>query len=94
MTKQEAEKRAAVKFLKKFTVTDTIEETEVNVPVIENDDGVFVSAEHENSYMFADYYGEFRGGYPWVNPDLENGLAALGWFLEWNNPGCLTLCEI
>lgn len=86
-------KRTAIKFLKKFTATDIIEEVERHVPTFENDEGFFVSGEHEHSYMFVDYYGEFRGGYPWINSKIESGLATLGFFLEWKNPGCLTLCK-
>ncbi len=86
--------RSAIKFLKKFIVRDPYDSKSVSVPLLERDDGVFVSAEHENSWYFADYYGEFRGGSMWINPDLEKGLSAFGFFLEWVNPGLLRLCKI
>ena len=37
----------------------------------------------------ADYYGEFRRGYPWVNPKLEQFLDKLGYMIEWYDPGTL-----
>lgn len=39
----------------------------------------------------ADYYGEFRGGYPWINPTLENFAKENGCYWEWDNPGCIVL---
>ena len=50
-----------------------------------------VSAEHGDDA--ADYYGEFRGGYPWINPILEKIAEANGGFWEWQNPGCIALYE-
>lgn len=82
----------ALAFLKSFTVNDG--EKDRHVPVIERGDGIIVSAEDEQSYLFADYYGEYHGGLPYVNPDLEAGLAKLGMFLEWENPGALRVCEV
>lgn len=40
-----------------------------------------------------DYYGEFRGGYPWIHPELESWAAKNGFFWEWENPGTICLCE-
>lgn len=37
----------------------------------------------------ADYYGEFRGGYPWINPKLEAAIKAIGYHIEWYDPGTL-----
>tara|TARA_R110002074_G_scaffold72018_1_gene166070 strand:+ start:1475 stop:1720 length:246 start_codon:yes stop_codon:yes gene_type:complete len=37
----------------------------------------------------ADYYGEFRGGYPYVNEKLEAKAKKLGGFWEWENPGVI-----
>lgn len=37
----------------------------------------------------ADYYGEFRGGYPWIHPDLEKAVKNYGYFIEWYDPGTL-----
>lgn len=52
---------------------------------------VFVSAEEGDDA--ADFYGEYRGGYPWINPKLEE-LAQEGsgrW--EWVNPGCIGIYD-
>lgn len=37
----------------------------------------------------ADYYGEFRGGHPWVNPELENFLKDRNFGIEWFDSGTL-----
>lgn len=37
----------------------------------------------------ADYYGEFRGGYPWIHPDLEEAVKEIGYRIEWWDPGTL-----
>jgi hypothetical protein len=58
-------------------------------PIFERDDNVYISAESEYSYLFADYYGEYRGGYAWINPDLEKVAENFGGYWEWENPGCI-----
>lgn len=40
-----------------------------------------------------DYYGEYRGGYPYINPKLEAFAKANGCFWEWNNPSSVSLHE-
>ena len=50
---------------------------------------VYVSA--ENGDDAADYYGEFRGGYPWINPKLVRLAEKNGLMWEWQNPGCIGL---
>ena len=50
---------------------------------------VTVSAEHNDNA--ADYYGEFRGGYPWINPKLEKFAESLGAYWEWDSPGSISL---
>ena len=35
----------------------------------------------------ADYYGEFNGGYAYVNPKLTKALETMGYQIEWENPG-------
>ena len=59
----------------------------------DNGDGaiIYVSAEHGDD--MADYYGEFRGGYPWINPALETFAESNGCYWEWINPGCIGLYE-
>jgi hypothetical protein len=62
--------------------------------VRENDWGrkqVMLSAEESESYLFADYYGEFRGGYPWIHPALEAWAKDRGFYWEWVNPGVVAL---
>ena len=54
-------------------------------------DIVQVSAEYGDDA--ADYYGEFRGGYPWINPKLEAFAEKHGCFWEWQNPGAIALYE-
>lgn len=51
---------------------------------------IFVSA--EDGGHFADYYGEFRGGYSWIHPSLERLAQEADGFWEWENPGCLVFC--
>lgn len=50
---------------------------------------IIVSAEDGNGW--ADYYGEFRGGFPWIHPDLEKFAQDRGMFWEWENPGAIIL---
>lgn len=38
-----------------------------------------------------DYYGEYRGGYPYIDPQLEAFAKANGCFWEWNNPSSISL---
>jgi len=58
------------------------------------EDRLFISAECSYSQTcVADYYGEFRGGYPWINEKIEKRAGELGLFIEWQNPGCLAVYE-
>jgi hypothetical protein len=57
----------------------------------EQDGRLHVSAEHGDDA--ADYYGEFRGGYAWINPKLEAFAEKRGCYWEWCNPGCLILTD-
>ena len=87
------------KMIKSMPIEIGIYDEQVKPPVFirENDYGrkvIVLSAEHENSYLFADYYGEFRGGYPWVNPALESWASERGFYWEWQNPGALSLHKI
>ena len=56
-------------------------------------DGAIVKVSAENGDDAADYYGEFRGGYPWINPQLETLAKNAGCYWEWYNPGCIALYE-
>lgn len=53
---------------------------------------VCVSTEHGDNA--ADYYGEYRGGYPWINPKLEKLAIDNGCYWEWFNPGAIGLYRI
>ena len=33
-----------------------------------------------------DYYGEFRGGLPWIAPELIEWAESQGGYWEWENP--------
>lgn len=39
----------------------------------------------------ADYYGEFRGGYPWIDPKVEALVERNGGFIEWETAGSLKI---
>jgi len=55
------------------------------------DGKLFISLEHEYSYLVGDYYGEHRGGYPWIAPEVEKKAGKLGLFIDWVNPGVLSV---
>lgn len=38
-----------------------------------------------------DYYGEHRGGYPWVDDRLESYLDKNNLYYEWDNSGAIAL---
>jgi len=42
---------------------------------------------------FIDYYGEFRGNFPYIAPQLEEFAKANGMLWEWQNPGSIGLYE-
>lgn len=47
----------------------------------------------EDGGFFVDYYGEYRGGDPWIDPRLENWANMRGYYWEWDNPGSISLWE-
>lgn len=53
---------------------------------------VLVSAEHGDDA--ADYYGEFRGNDPWINPKLETYARKHSCYFEWINPGCIGMYKL
>jgi hypothetical protein len=57
-----------------------------------NDGVIRVSGEEGDAAC--DYYGEGSGGYPWINPTLEQIAEANGCFWEWMNPGAIALYKI
>lgn len=52
-----------------------------------------ISAEEPDSWLWLDYYGEYRDGCVWVSPDLESRVEAAGYYVEWENPGCALVVE-
>ena len=68
--------------------------TKMGVPLFERSDypdGFFISAEHENSYKWCDYYDGYRIP-DWnfgVHPDIDATLRKYDLHCEWENPGCL-----
>jgi len=52
-----------------------------------------VTLSAEDGHGFADYYGEFRGGYPYIDPRIEEAAEKLGLYWEWENAGCLNAYE-
>lgn len=59
--------------------------------VFERDGHVFVSGEHGDGFI--DFYGEFRGGYPWIHPELEKFAKEHKGYWEWENPGSIMFVE-
>lgn len=55
-----------------------------------NGDG-YVSVSMEHGDNAGDYYGEFRGGYPWINPKLKTFAKSKKAYWSWDNPGAITL---
>ena len=45
------------------------------------DGALFCSGEY--GVDTCDYYGEYRGGYPWINPILEEEAQKMGYYWEW-----------
>ena len=37
----------------------------------------------KDATLAADYLGEYRGGYPWIHPDLEKAVKSIGYEIEW-----------
>lgn len=68
----------------------------IGAPVFERLDVAYfgISAEHENSHEYLDYYGEYRGGYPWISDKVTAILEAHGLYAEWENAGCVIIYDI
>ena len=73
----------------------------IGAPVFERDDRLFISAEDNCDEMWADYYA-MGDGYSCggalddfgVNNKINAILGKFGLFAEWQNPGCLAVCEM
>ena len=77
------------KEIEAFTVVDPMTKEPVHVPVFVKDDTICISAEHDSSFYFLDYYGEYRGGYAYILEELEALAAKHQGYWEWENPGCI-----
>lgn len=42
-----------------------------------------------DDFNAADYYGEFKGSYPWVNEKFKEAIEGMGYHIEWYDPGPL-----
>lgn len=73
------------------TESKTHDDVKVHPPVFEDDGLLCVNGEHQDGYLFLDYYGEFRGGYPWICPELEAFAKEAGGYWEWQHPGAIAL---
>ena len=70
-----------------FDSDNNIIEKQVKPYAFERDGCLFISA--ENGDNAADYYGEHRGGYCWINEALEAWAEKRGGYFEWENPGTI-----
>ena len=57
----------------------------------ERDGHLFISTENGDSA--ADYYGEYRGGFPWINEELEAWAKKAGGYWEWQNPAAIVFIQ-
>ena len=51
---------------------------------------LFISGDEGDDAM--DYYGDYRGGYPWINPVLEQFAENNNAYWEWHDGGSIVLC--
>ena len=51
--------------------------------------GFDISAEDGTAWKYIDYYGEFRGGYPYISEEIERLAGEYGYMLNWYNAGVL-----
>lgn len=54
----------------------------------------FISAEETESYLWCNYYSTRSDWVFGVHPAIEATLKRYGLFPEWENPGCLVVCEL
>lgn len=45
----------------------------------------------EFEVQVVDYYGEYKGGYPWLNPRLETYIRENDLWFEWENAGAIVI---
>lgn len=63
-------------------------ERELKVSAFYDQDEACLMIEGGDS-TYADYYGEFRGGYPWIHPALEKWAEERDLTVDWYDPGTL-----
>lgn len=52
---------------------------------------LLISGEHGDGLI--DYYGEYRGGTPYIHPALLEWAEEYGGTWEWVHPGAISFCE-
>jgi len=52
-------------------------------------DGDTLMVSMENGDMAGDYYGEYTGGYPYINPVLEKFAADNNGMWQWRDPSAI-----
>lgn len=60
---------------------------------IQNDRGLKLMVSAEDGGFFADYYGEYNRGCPWIHEELEAFATKHKCFWEWRDPGTIVLYE-
>ena len=53
------------------------------------DNAVIMSAEDPATASLVDYYGEFKGGYPYIDQKVEDFAEKYGRSIEWESPGAI-----
>jgi hypothetical protein len=74
----------------KFVGSDLVEVSTPPYSFI-RDCKLFISGEEGDNAC--DYYGEYRGGYCYINPALEEYAAKNGGYFDWENPACIVFCK-
>jgi hypothetical protein len=85
--------------MRKSTIVAKIEKMGYGRYIIENADtapnqvrlGCEYLGDDEDPGPPGDYYGEFRGNYPWIDPRLEKLADKAGGYWEWENPAVISL---
>jgi hypothetical protein len=72
-----------------------LQKLEASLPLLQTLDGFakpysfivdgLLQISSENGDHAIDYYGEYRGGYPYIDPKLESWAAKRGGHWEWQN---------
>lgn len=68
-------------------------EVHVYHPKLNDIDKEYVETFGRFSDSCIDYYGDFRGGCPWIHPLIETEAKNRGLFLEWIDPASVGIYE-